>query len=140
VCIPFVCGKERGDMKMMPLINMEELQSFNLTKWNIPEPERELVESREDMTTSGDLDLILLPGCVFDRKANRLGHGKGYYDTFLAKVFQANQEKGKARPVLVGLSLDEQLLPEGEEVPIDGHDVKLDFIVSPSCIICGSSS
>eukprot|EP00638_Chattonella_subsalsa_P001033 CAMPEP_0117757300 /NCGR_PEP_ID=MMETSP0947-20121206/14643_1 /TAXON_ID=44440 /ORGANISM="Chattonella subsalsa, Strain CCMP2191" /LENGTH=294 /DNA_ID=CAMNT_0005577155 /DNA_START=156 /DNA_END=1040 /DNA_ORIENTATION=+ len=134
VCIPCITGKESGDMRMMPLADVNELNEFKLSKWNIPEPENDLVLSREDMTVSGELDLILMPGCAFDLHRNRLGHGKGYYDTFLEKVFKANEAKGNPRPALVALSLEEQVL-ENEEIPMNEHDVQMDMVITPTRII-----
>ena len=32
----------------------------------------------DDLTTSGEFDLLLVPGVAFDARCNRLGHGKGY--------------------------------------------------------------
>ncbi len=34
---------------------------------------------------SAGLHLALVPGLAFDRKGNRLGHGQGFYDRFLAQ-------------------------------------------------------
>ncbi len=61
-----------------------------------------------------DLDLVIAPGVAFDKKGNRLGRGKGYYDRFLSNI-------PKDTPV-VGLAYRLQILPA---VPVDSHDVKV---------------
>ncbi|CAM9836659.1 unnamed protein product, partial [Choristocarpus tenellus] len=53
VYIPKIVGPNPWDMRMFPLTSEEEVSSFPLTKWNIPEPSVELVMSREDGTSTG---------------------------------------------------------------------------------------
>lgn len=66
-------------MRMFPLRSEEEVDSFPLTKWKIPEPSEELVLSREDGVFAGDIDVVVVPAMAFDAGCNRLGHGRGYY-------------------------------------------------------------
>ena len=65
------------------------------------------------------LNLILVPGMAFDWSGNRLGRGRGFYDRILSA----------AGGVKCGVGYDFQLV---EKIPIEPHDVKVDFIFTPS--------
>jgi len=70
-------------------------------------------------TYTGKIDLIIVPGVAFDRKKNRLGRGKGYYDRF----FKNN------KAFRIGVGFDCQLL---DSIPIDRFDKKMDLIITKS--------
>lgn len=72
--------------------------------------------------------LVVLPGLAFDRKRNRLGRGKGYYDRFLLKA--RRQWPGRVRAVAVCFAL--QIV---EEVPVGPHDIPADAVVTEGEII-----
>lgn len=131
VFIPKIVGPNSADMRMFPLASLEEADSFPLTKWKIPEPPLEIVMAREDGAVTGNIDLVVAPGCAFDADCNRLGHGKGYYDCFLERCFAACDARGAPRPVTVGVCLDEQIV---ESIPASAHDVPLDYVVSASTL------
>ena len=65
------------------------------------------------------IDLIVVPGVAFDKKNNRLGRGKAYYDKLLKT---ANTFK-------VGICFDFQLI---DSVPVDKYDIKMDLVISDS--------
>lgn len=71
---------------------------------------------------------------------NRLGHGRGYYDSYLS-AYEARATKLRhARPKTVALALDQQVLREGRTVPTDEHDRKPDLIVTAQGVLETSSS
>ena len=73
------------------------------------------------------LDIVIVPALAFDSSKNRIGFGGGYYDTFLNKV------RGKNKNTLfIGVCYDFQMI---EEVPIEGHDVTLDFVINESEVL-----
>lgn len=133
--IPKVTGKSSDDMVMWELNSLVELESCPKNKWGIPE----LIKSDFDATIAGVIDLVLVPGVVFDLTGQRIGHGKGYYDSFLKRLNAAHALRGLPRPPTVGLCFDEQVLPADQNVPVEDHDVQLDFIVTPSRVITGGS-
>ena len=83
------------------------------------------IDSKKNMSFEphSSFDIIFLPGLAFDLCGHRLGRGLGYYDRYLSGL---DQHSG--RPILVGLCLDEQLF---ESVPIEAHDVVMDYICTP---------
>jgi 5-formyltetrahydrofolate cyclo-ligase len=68
------------------------------------------------------LEAAIVLGLGFDRRGYRLGHGKGYFDRFLA---------GRRFPA-IGLAFDEQLV---DELPAAPHDVPMRIVVTPSEVV-----
>lgn len=71
---------------------------------------------------TGGLDLILMPGLGFDQAGNRLGRGKGFYDTYLERCIR--HPKGK--PYTIALAYKEQLC---QSIPVDDNDVLIDEVL-----------
>ncbi|XP_042199974.1 5,10-methenyltetrahydrofolate synthetase (5-formyltetrahydrofolate cyclo-ligase) [Callorhinchus milii] len=108
-------------MDMVKLTSAEEIQNLPLTSWNIRQPANE-DNSWQEALASGGLDLILMPGLGFDKQGNRLGRGKGYYDTYLARCLQ--HPKGK--PFTIALAFREQVC---ELVPVAENDIQIDELL-----------
>ena len=82
-----------------------------------PNPESGLLENPDE------LDLLIIPGVVFDENLSRLGHGRGFFDRFLSQI------KGK-KPIWA-LALAEQVF---HFVPQFEHDVKPDLLFTPKAV------
>lgn len=92
--------------------------------FGILEPKLEYRNRPERRYSPEKIDLVLVPGLAFDRFGGRLGRGKGFYDRFFQKLPQ--------KTVLVGLAFDEQLV---ERVPVEPHDRKMDFLLTPENVL-----
>lgn len=62
--------------------------------------------------------LMLVPGVAFDKSGNRLGYGKGYYDTYLS---------GKEKILKCGMCFDIQYI---DEIPSEFTDIKMDYVIT----------
>ncbi len=82
----------------------------------IPEPREELVEQRR--IPPQDIDIIILPGSVFDRRCGRFGYGGGYYDRLLSQIPAAKR---------IALAFDLQIV---EQLPLQEHDEVLDSVIT----------
>lgn len=108
-------------MKMVKLESLEDYESLPETKWKIKQPADDDV--RPDALDTGGLDLILMPGLGFTRDGDRIGRGKGYYDTYLTKC----AEKGFT-PITIALAYKEQLCAS---IPVTDNDRKVNFVLTP---------
>ncbi|MFV0417962.1 MAG: 5-formyltetrahydrofolate cyclo-ligase [Dysgonomonas sp.] len=76
----------------------------------------------EDFTDYNKVDLIIIPGVAFDRRKNRMGRGKGYYDRFLSTI----------KAPKMGICFEFQLF---DDIPNDKNDIKMDYVISENDLI-----
>lgn len=111
---------QSSHMDMVKLASPEEIASLPRTSWNIQQPGED--EVLEEALSTGGLDLIFVPGLGFDKQSNRLGRGKGYYDTYLKRCLQSQDVK----PYTLALAFKEQICLQ---VPVDENDVRVDEVL-----------
>ncbi|TRY63957.1 hypothetical protein TCAL_07693 [Tigriopus californicus] len=110
-------------MDMVELMDLDDYDRLPLTRWNIKQP-HEQDTHRPDALKSG-LDLILVPGLAFTASGQRLGRGKGYYDTYLQKC-KSILSPG---PQTLALAFQEQIV---DHIPTHDHDQSLDAVIAPN--------
>ena len=103
---PKVEGENLCFYKIKTLDDLKESDS----KFHIKEPTDRVSVNKND------LGVIVVPGVVFDKRCNRLGFGKGYYDRYL-KDFKG---------LKVGICFKEQIV---DRLPHSNKDVKMDIIM-----------
>ena len=99
----------RHSMEVRPYDGEDMMRKGRL---GVPEP--------QTPTYSGHIDLMLIPGVVFDQHCHRIGRGGGYYDKFLTKHPYAKK---------VGVCYAFQL--KKHTVPHTMRDIKMDRVVTP---------
>ena len=70
------------------------------------------------------LEVVVVPGLVFDRENYRIGRGQGFYDRFLAGAGRLPLQE---RVFKIGLAFSFQVVPS---VPHESHDQKLDLVLT----------
>lgn len=82
--------------------------------YGIPEP-----ASDAPVIYPEDIDLVVLPCMSCDAECNRIGHGAGYYDRYLAKL--------RKDAVTIALCYDAILI---DNVPTEEHDEKVNAVIT----------
>ena len=125
----FRCGKKcyipryfmgGNKMEMVLLKDLQDYETLPMTKWNIKQPGDQ--EIREEALDNDGLDIMLIPGMAFTVNGERLGRGKGYYDTYLLKA----KNNTKQSPKTIALAFKEQVI---DDVPTDDHDFLIDKVI-----------
>ncbi|UNZ00453.1 5-formyltetrahydrofolate cyclo-ligase [Zhouia spongiae] len=86
-------------------------------RYNIPEP----VDGLEVPVKK--IDVVFIPLLAFDKKGNRVGYGKGFYDKFLSEC--------KEDTVKIGLSFFE---PDDLIEDTNENDIQIDYCITPENI------
>lgn len=95
----------------------KEDMAMVINKFGVKEP------SDGDKIDAVDIDMVLTPLLAFDKKGNRVGFGKGYYDKFFSQC--------KNDVLKIGLSFF-----EAEDIIDDTnqYDIALDYCVTPKTV------
>ncbi len=101
------------------LSRLTDWNNLEVGAYNILEPKQESIE-QVDVES---IDLIIVPGVVFDESGNRIGHGKGYYDRLL------NDSQNIPN---IGLAFELQMI---DNIESEKHDEKIDVIITEDRIM-----
>ena len=113
---------------VLPVIKSSNKMSFK--SWIFKEP---LYVSKFGILEPNNLgkeiipDLIMVPLVAFDRKLNRIGYGKGYYDRSLQKI-----SKIKKKTITLGIAYSFQ---KCATIPTNKYDFKLNYVFTEQGII-----
>ncbi len=113
-------GRKRFYLPRVNGVNLEILPydetRLELGSFHIEEP------SGTNTVDPSQLELIVVPAVAYDRKGNRLGRGKGFYDRLLSST----------KATKVGIGYEFQLV---DELPTEEHDVPMDVVITQKTTI-----
>lgn len=110
VALPRIVGKRHMEAFWVtdPAVDLET------GSYGIREPRPTLPQASPET-----IDVVVVPGSVFDRSGARMGYGGGFYDSFLPRL--------RPDTPRVALAFDLQLV---DEAPEEHHDLPVDVVVT----------
>lgn len=84
---------------------------MHLGAFNIEEP------TGDETADINDIELIIVPGVAYDKRGNRIGRGKGFYDRLLQD----------SHAVTIGVAYHCQLV---DDIEPDEYDVPVDYVIT----------
>ncbi len=93
---------------------LEKWDDLEIGAYGILEPKKDAVKE----VSIDIIDLVIVPGLVFDLQGHRIGHGMGYYDRLLKQLKNI---------LSVGLAFEYQII---EKIPVDEYDVPVSMIIT----------
>ena len=107
------------DTRTMKAIFINSLDNLEKNSMGILEPKDDTL-----VIDKKDIDLIIVPGAVFDKSFNRIGYGGGYYDRYLEEIREKDNK--------IALAYDFQII---DEIEAEDHDIKMDYIITDKRIL-----
>jgi 5-formyltetrahydrofolate cyclo-ligase len=111
IIVPYV-------VKNNPILQLSELKNFN----ELEPKTLGILEPKENFTREfnpNKLDMVIVPGVVFDQNGHRIGYGRGYYDRFFHNLGKDVKK--------IGFAFDFQLV---DKIPEEIHDVPVDIVIT----------
>ncbi len=71
-----------------------------------------------------EIDVVVVPGIIFDKLGNRLGYGNGWYDRFSKRV--------RPDTKFIGIGFEEQII---DLLPRDEHDLVLSALITEQRVL-----
>ena len=110
-----------GKTIALPRVENNNLSFYKITdKTNLIKSNFGILEPPKNQVNylpKSRIDLIIVPGICFDKKGNRIGFGKGYYDRYLM-----NTKMKK-----IGICFTQQLV---DSIETEDNDMKMDLIIT----------
>jgi len=109
------CNPESRTMDFYEITSFSQLETVYM---DLEEP----IPSQTVYVSPEEIDLMIVPGIVFDAKGYRIGYGGGYYDRYLPKC------SGR----FISLAFHLQIV---DELPKESHDIPVDIILTEKSVI-----
>ena len=105
---------------------------FSRGSFGIMEPEENerFVLNESSVSVQSKVTMIV-PGLAFDKSGGRMGKGKGFYDRYIARLYEM-LETSSSSLFLLGMCFDCQMF---SFVPVEDHDVKMNGVVTESGLV-----
>ncbi|RPF55623.1 5-formyltetrahydrofolate cyclo-ligase [Aquisalibacillus elongatus] len=114
VVIPKCYPEDDHRMEFYQYTNKHELENVFL---DLYEPKKDL----NKLVQPQEIDLLIVPGLLFDYDGFRIGYGGGYYDRFLENFLNHK----------ISLAMEQQLV---KHIPRDQYDLPVDAIITEKSI------
>ena len=116
VAVPVIQNPGDG---IMTAVKINKLEDCYERVYGIRQPEF----NENDVVSKDDIDLVFVPGIVFDMSGYRIGYGKGYYDRWL---------EGTNLSKRIGLAFEVQLI---DKLPNGKYDLPVGRILTEKRMI-----
>lgn len=116
----FMTGLEQGKNIFFPRVEqglkfyeVEGPEDMQKGAWAILEPR----DHCQALGENESLDLLIVPGVVFDKGGNRIGYGKGFYDGVLKRFIDH----------AIAIAYDFQIT---DQIPVEDWDIRVNKIIT----------
>src|SRR5699024_8884831 len=114
ICAPKCYPAERK----LVFYRLDSFEELEVVYYHLKEPK----PLETNKIGKNELDMIIVPGLLFDKAGFRIGFGGGYYDRFLADY------KGKTAALTCSQLLNDNL-------PKESHDIAVQHVITEKDII-----